>query len=164
VCSQEISNFFRIRASSLLESRSGSRKDIQGDTKGEIFWRGPCGGKCLIIFLRTPLCWIWCQAQRWQIWYCAAHLIHLMPQHFSTEIPLLAPRWKYQLSKWPLSRGRLIPGLAAILFFSVSQFLLQVLSRTFTPPPPFLESAWCVISYSPWSRVLSFSFRVYHDV
>ena len=25
----------------------------------------------------------------------------------STEIPLLAPRWKYQLSNWPLSRGRL---------------------------------------------------------
>ena len=47
----------------------------------------------------------------------------------STKIPLLAPRWKYHLSNWPLSRGRLIPRLVWFLFFSVSQFLLQVLSR-----------------------------------
>ena len=59
-----------------------------------------------------------------------------------TEFPLLAPRWKYHLSNWPLSRGRLITRLVWFLFFSVSQFLLQVLSRTFTPPPIFLESAW----------------------
>jgi len=46
-------------------------------------------------------------------------------------------------------------------FFSVSQFLLQVLSRTFTPSPLL---GVCVISYSPWSMVLSFSFRVYHSI
>ena len=66
-----------------------------------------------------------------------------------TEIPLLAPRWKCNLSNWPLSRGRLIPSLVWFLFFSVSQFLLQVLSRTFSPPPPFLESAWFLTHPDP---------------
>ena len=60
----------------------------------------------------------------------------------STKILFLAPSWKYHLSNGPLSRGRLIPRLVCIFFFSVSQFLLQVLSRTFTQPAPFLESAW----------------------
>jgi len=66
-----------------------------------------------------------------------------------TETPLLAPRWKYHLSNWPLSRGRLKPRLVWFLFFLVSQFLPQVLSRTFTPPPPFLESAWFLFQPDP---------------
>jgi len=40
VWNQEISNFFQIRASYLLESRSGSRKEIQGDTNGGISGEG----------------------------------------------------------------------------------------------------------------------------
>ena len=55
--------------------------------------------------------------------------------------PIACAQLKYHLSNWPLSRGRLIPRLVWFLLFSVSRFLLQVLSQTFTPPPPFLESA-----------------------
>ena len=53
-----------------------------------------------------------------------------------TGILYLARRSKYHLSIWPLSRGVLIPRLDGF-FFLLSQFLLQVLSRSFAPLPPF---------------------------
>jgi len=49
----------------------------------------------------------------------------------------------------------LIPRLVSILFFSVAHFLLHVLSRTFYLSPPLFR--FCLISFSPWSRILSFS-------
>jgi len=56
-----------------------------------------------------------------------------------TGILYLARRSKYHLSIWPLSRGELIPRLDEFIFFVVSQFLLQVLSRSFAPLPPSLN-------------------------
>jgi len=56
-----------------------------------------------------------------------------------TGIFYLARRSKYHLSIWPLSRGELIPRLDEFIFFLVSQFLLQVLSRSFAPLPSFLD-------------------------
>ena len=79
----------------------------------------------------------------------------------STEIPLLAPRWKYHLSNWPLSRGRLIPRLVWFFLFSVSVFTTGLVTDIY-PPSPLHEVF--LISFSPWSRVLSFSFRVYHSI
>jgi len=38
-----------------------------------------------------------------------------------------------------IHRGVRIPRLDEIIFFLVSQFLLQVLSRSFASPPPFLD-------------------------
>jgi len=78
---------------------------------------------------------------RLRVCVCVCINVGVLCRFVITEIPLLAPRWKYHLSNWPLSRGRLIPRLVWFLFFPVSQFLLQVLSRTFTPPSPLLESA-----------------------
>jgi len=82
-----------------------SKRNTRWYKRGD-FWRGPRGGKRFINCLRTPLCWIWCQAQIWQNWCCAAREIMLfigkpkgrsrmisnrsssdplilMPQHFS---------------------------------------------------------------------------------
>ena len=56
-----------------------------------------------------------------------------------TGILYLARRSKYHLSIWPLSRGELIPSLDEFIFFLVSQFLLQVLSRSVAPLPPSLD-------------------------
>ena len=61
------------------------------------------------------------------------------PRRRDTGILFLARRSKYHLSIWPLSRGELIPRLDKFIFFSVSQFLLQVLSRSFAPLPPSLD-------------------------
>jgi len=61
-------------------------------------------------------------------------------KHFqNTGILYLARRSKYFLSIWPLSRGVLIPRLDEFMFFVVFQFLLQVLSPSFAPLPPFLH-------------------------
>ena len=56
-----------------------------------------------------------------------------------TGILYLARRSKYHLSIWPLSRVVLIPRLDEFIFFVVSQFLLQVLSRSSAPLPPFVD-------------------------
>jgi len=80
----------------------------------------------------------------------------------STKILFLAPSRKYHLSNGPLSRGRLIPRLVGILFFSVSPVFTTGLVTDIYPTRPLFGV--CVISFSPWSRVLSFSFRVYHSV
>ena len=56
---------------------------------------------------------------------------------YTTGILYLARRSKYHLSICPLSRG--VPRLDDLIFFLVSQFLLQVLSRSFAPLPPFLD-------------------------
>jgi len=54
----------------------------------------------------------------------------------ATEIPLFAPRSKYHLSNWPLSRERLIPRLVWLLFFSVSQFYYRSCHGHLLPLPP----------------------------
>jgi len=56
-----------------------------------------------------------------------------------TGILYLARRSKYHLSIWPLSKGELIPSLDEYIFFLVSQFLLQVWSRSFAPLPLSLD-------------------------
>ena len=59
----------------------------------------------------------------------------------ATGILYLARRSKYHLSILPLSRGMRIPRLDDFMFFLVSQFLLQVLSRSFAPLSPFIDFA-----------------------
>ena len=72
------------------------------------------------------------------VWIVFWHMTYA-PWMVPTGILFLA-RWsKYHLSIWPLSRGELIPRLDEFIFFLVSQFLLQVLSRSFAPLPPFLD-------------------------
>ena len=67
----------------------------------------------------------------------------------NTEIPSLVPRWKYHLSNWPLS------------FFFSTVFYYRCCHVHLPPLPPF---GVYMITFSPWSRVLSFSFRVYHSI
>jgi len=47
------------------------------------------------------------------------------------------------------------------VFFSVSVFTTGLVTDIY---PPSLLLGVCAISFSPWSRILSFSFRVYHSI